>query len=66
VKGKELVRRLRRAGVEVTGRAAGTGHLLARYQGNKAPVPMHGDRDLGPEFLKKLCSQLGIDPRRVL
>jgi predicted RNA binding protein YcfA (HicA-like mRNA interferase family) len=66
VKGKELVRRLRRAGVEVTGRAGGTGHLLARYQGKKAAVPMHGDRDLGPEFLKKLCKELGIDPRRVL
>jgi predicted RNA binding protein YcfA (HicA-like mRNA interferase family) len=56
---------LRRAGVEVTGRAGGTGHLLARYQANKAPVPMHGDRDLGPEFLKKLCKELGIDPRRL-
>ena len=65
MKGKELVRRLRRAGVEVTGRAGGTGHLLARYQGKKAPVPMHGDRDLGPEFLKKLCKELGIDSRRL-
>jgi mRNA interferase HicA len=66
VKGKELVRRLRRAGVAVTGRAGGTGHLLARYQGKKAPVPMHGDRDLGPEFIKRLCKELGIDPGRVM
>jgi hypothetical protein len=38
VKGKELVRRLRRAGVEVAGRQGGTGHLVARYQGKKAPL----------------------------
>ncbi len=31
-----------------------------------APEELHGDRDLGPEFLKKLCKELGIDPRRVL
>ena len=66
MKGKELVRRLRRAGVEITGRSGGTGHLLARFQGRKAPVPMHGDRDLGPDFIKKLCKQLGLDPLRVL
>ena len=66
MKGKELVRRLRRAGVEVAGRQGGTGHLVARYQGNKAPVPMHGDRDIGPDFVKRLCKELGLDPRRVL
>ena len=59
------MRRLRRAGVEVAARAGGTGHLVARYRGNKAPVPMHGDRDIGPEFVKMLCKQLGLDPRRV-
>ena len=66
VKGKELVRRLRRAGVEVTGRAGGTGHLLARDQGKKVPVPMHGDRDIGPDFVKMLCKELGVNFRRVL
>jgi len=66
VKGRELVRRLRRAGVQVTGRRGGTGHLLARHQGKKAPVPMHGDRDLGPDFVRDLCKQLGLDPGRVL
>ena len=66
MKGKELVRRLRRAGVDVAGRPGGTGHLVARYQGNKAPVPMHGDRDIGPVFVKRLCRELGLDPRLVL
>jgi predicted RNA binding protein YcfA (HicA-like mRNA interferase family) len=66
VKGKQLVRRLRRAGVEVTGRVGGTGHLLAQFQGKKVPVPMHGDRDLGPVFVKMICKELGVNPRRVL
>jgi predicted RNA binding protein YcfA (HicA-like mRNA interferase family) len=66
VKGKELVRRLRRAGVDVAGRSGGTGHLVARYRGRKAPVPMHGDRDLGPDFVRMLRKDLGLDPRRVL
>ena len=48
------------------GRPGGTGHLLARFRGKKAPIPMHGDRDLGPQFLKKLCKELGIDPTKVL
>ena len=66
MKGKQLVRRLRRAGVEVRARPSGTGHWVARFQGKQAPVPMHGDTDLGPEFIKTICKQLGIDPRRVL
>jgi len=27
---------------------------------------MHGDRDIGPDFIKRLCRELGLDPRRVL
>ena len=60
------MRRLRRAGAVVTGRPGGTGHLLARYEGKVAPLPMHGDRDIGPTFIKLLCKELGLDPRRVL
>jgi hypothetical protein len=30
-----------------------------------APEELHAARDLGPEFLKKLCKELGIDPRRL-
>ncbi len=39
------------------------GHCLARLAGRKAPVPMHGDTDIGPIFIKMLCKQLGIDPK---
>jgi len=27
---------------------------------------MHGDRDLGPVFIKTICKEIGIDLRRVL
>ncbi|MGD8562171.1 MAG: type II toxin-antitoxin system HicA family toxin [Desulfarculaceae bacterium] len=66
MKGRQFVRRLRRAGAEVIeGRGKG-GHMLAKYQGNQATIPFHGDRDLSPAFLKMLCRQLGIDPKEVL
>ena len=61
-----MVRRLRRMGVHVEGRAGGTGHLLARFQGKKAPIPMHGDRDLGPVFIRMLCKELGLNPKEIL
>ena len=57
---------MKRAGVEIESRAGGTGHLLARYQGKKAPIPMHGDRDLGPIFVRMLCKELGLDLKKVL
>lgn len=41
------------------------GHQLVRYQGRKAPVSVHGNLDLGPEYIKMLCKQLGIDPKEL-
>ena len=66
VKGRELIRKLRRAGVEVIERRGRGGHYLARTRDRQATVPMHGDRDLGPDFIKKLCKELGIDPSQIL
>jgi len=60
VKVKQFIQKLRRIGVEmIEGRGKG-GHLLARYKGKQTTIPVHGDVDLGPIFLKKLCKQLGI------
>ena len=42
------------------------GHVLAEHEGHQAPIPMHGDQDLSPVFVKKLCKQLGIDPDEIL
>jgi mRNA interferase HicA len=66
VKGRQLVQRLRRAGVEIIPRRGKGGHWLAKFGERRAPVPMHGDTDLGPEFIKRICKQLGLDPDRIL
>ncbi len=66
MKSAQLVRKLRKIGVEfVKGRGKG-GHLLAKYQGKQTTVPIHGDTDLGPQFIKLICKQLGINPKDIL
>jgi predicted RNA binding protein YcfA (HicA-like mRNA interferase family) len=37
-----------------------------RYRGQQTTVPMHGARDIGPDFIRNLCKQLGLDPKRIL
>lgn len=60
MKVKQFIRKLRQAGVEIIeGRGKG-GHVLARYKGKQATIPVHGDTDMGDIFLKKICKQLGI------
>jgi predicted RNA binding protein YcfA (HicA-like mRNA interferase family) len=41
-------------------------YQLAKYRGKQATVPVHGDADIGPVFIKKLCKQLDIDPEDIL
>jgi len=61
MKSKELIRKLRRHGVElVKGRGKG-GHYLAKYQGRQTTIPVHGNADLGPIFIRLICKQLKID-----
>jgi predicted RNA binding protein YcfA (HicA-like mRNA interferase family) len=58
---RKLIRKLRKHGVEfIKGRGKG-GHQLARYRGKQTTIPVHGDADLGPQFVKKLCKQLGVN-----
>ncbi|MBW1940828.1 MAG: type II toxin-antitoxin system HicA family toxin [Deltaproteobacteria bacterium] len=55
MKSRELLRKLKKIGVEfVKGRGKG-GHQLARYRGKQATIPVHGDADIGPQFIKMLC-----------
>jgi hypothetical protein len=42
------------------------GHVLAEHAGRQAPIPTHGDEDLSPVFIKKICKQLRIDPNEIL
>ena len=66
MKAKELIRKLKKHGVEfIKGRGKG-GHQLARYRGKQTTIPVHGDADLGPQFVKKLRKQLGINPDDIL
>jgi mRNA interferase HicA len=66
MKGRQLIRRLRAAGVEIIESRGKGGHIVARYRGRQTTVPTHGSRDLGPDFVREICKQLGLDPRRVL
>lgn len=66
VKGREPIRKLRQVGVEVEPRRGGTGHWRARYGDRTTAIPLHGDTDLAPHFVRRICKQLGIDPKRIL
>ncbi len=66
MKGRELIRKLKRLGVEIIkGRGKG-GHCLAKYKGRQTTIPIHGDVDIAGPFVKELCKQLGIDPKDVI
>ncbi len=49
----------------ITKRGKG-GHVRVTYRGRATVVPVHGDTDLAPEFLRRICKQLGIDRRNVM
>jgi mRNA interferase HicA len=63
MKAKQFLKKLKYLGVEFeAGRGKG-GHYLARYQGKQTTVPVHGDADISPVFMKIICKQLGINPK---
>ena len=66
MKGRQLIRRLKVAGVEIIESRGKGGHVVARHRGRQTTVPIHGSRDIGPDFIRDLCKQLGLDPKRVL
>ncbi len=66
MKGKQFVKKLRKVGVTITESRGKGGHVLVTIGEKWTTVPTHGDADLSPEFLKKVCKQLGIDPKDVL
>lgn len=65
MKVRELLRRLAALGAVIEKARGKGGHQLVRFQGRKAPVSVHGNLDLGPEYIKMLCKQLGIDPKEL-
>lgn len=63
MKAKQFLKKLKHLGVEiVAGRGKG-GHYLAKYKGRQSTIPVHGDADISPVFIKVICKQLGIDPK---
>ena len=66
MKGRQLIRRLKAAGVEIVESRGKGGHVVARYGDRQTTVPIQGSRDIGPDFIRDLCKQLGLDPKRVL
>lgn len=66
MKAKQLIRKFREAGVEIdTSRGKG-GHYRLKLGGKATTLPVHGDHDLAPDFIKKICKQIGLDWRKVL
>jgi mRNA interferase HicA len=66
MKGRQLIRRLKAAGVEIIESRGKGGHVVARHGGHQRTVPIHGSRDIGPDFIRDLCKQLDLDAKRVL
>ena len=66
MKSRQLIRKLKKIGVEFTKSRGKGGHQLAKYRGKQATVPIHGDADIGPIFIKKLCKQLDTNPEDIL
>ena len=66
MKGRQFIRKLRKSGVLIETKRGKGGHVRATYKGRSTVVPTHGDTDLAPEFLRRICRQLGLDWRKVL
>lgn len=66
MKGKQLIRKLRRLGVIIIESRGKGGHVLAKFGVKQATIPVHGDVDLGNIFIKKICKQLSIDPNEIV
>jgi predicted RNA binding protein YcfA (HicA-like mRNA interferase family) len=55
VKPKEFLKKLKKAGVEVEVTRGKGSHVCVFYQGRYTTVPFHGNTDIGPNLLKKIC-----------
>lgn len=66
MKTKQFIKKLKQLGVEFDTKRGKGGHCLALYKNRQATVPVHGDADIGPVFIKMICKQLGINPEKIL
>lgn len=65
VKGKELIKALRKAGFSVI-RVRGSHHFLRHVDGRSTVVPVHAGEVLGPGLLSKILSDVDILAEQLL
>jgi mRNA interferase HicA len=66
MKPREFLKKLKKAGVEITVARGKGSHVCVFYQGRHTTVPFHGNTDIGPNLLRIICRQLGLNPNDVL
>lgn len=60
--GKELKKRLSRAGCTFENHRGGSGHLTVLYRDRKSQLPMHGsNKELGKGLVRKILKDLGLE-----
>lgn len=64
VKAKQFIQKLQRPDAEIIkGRGKG-GHYLVKYKGRQTTVPVHGDADMSPVFIRKFVNNWTLTPTR--
>lgn len=61
----ELIRKLRKLGVEIDFSHGKGSHARLLLDGKSAIVPRHGKRELAVGTVHAICRQLGIDPKDI-
>ena len=65
LKGKDLVRALRRAGFEIV-RTRGSHFYLRHPDGRASVVPVHAGETIGPGLLAAILREAQISPKKLL
>jgi mRNA interferase HicA len=66
IKTREFIRKLKQIGVQnIPARGKGS-HQRLEFKGRQSVIPVHGNKDLDPVFIKTICKQLGINPKEFL
>jgi len=64
-KTRDVMRRMGALGAVFTPRG-GTGHFTVSFQGRATTFPMHPSKELGPNFIRTICKQIGMDAKQTL
>ena len=62
VRGKEVIRALKRAGFVVV-RTKGSHHILKHADGRQTVVPVHAGDTIGPGLLNQILTDCGLSER---